>query len=333
MSKVVDKAVDKAGPIFIAIGVFLIDLCVLAFYGVVFPYSHSWSDASFFGKAWIALVLTFTLYMVYCIHFHYYMAIKTPPGTTSSSNNSSTVDASSSNHQEQQDVNAREMLLDMQESGTVKLCKKCHLPKPERAHHCSVCNKCIMRFDHHCPWIHNCVGHFNHRYFVLFMTYLVFSAAYFVYFGWRPFIISMDVVNSDWPYYFPRPLMAFCIILAICMGLAIGGLCGWHYFLILTGQTTVEYYNNDYDKRQCKRQGEVFINMYDFGVKQNFCYFFNISERFPWYTVLYPIPIPPRGNGRVFEKCEAFYLLPRSRQNEYMQMQNESQDIDDMKDF
>lgn len=99
MSKVVDKAVDKAGPIFIAIGVFLIDLCVLAFYGVVFPYSHSWSDASFFGKAWIALVLTFTLYMVYCIHFHYYMAIKTPPGTTSSSNNSSTVDASSSNHQ------------------------------------------------------------------------------------------------------------------------------------------------------------------------------------------------------------------------------------------
>lgn len=29
------------------------------------------------------------------------------------------------------------------------------------------------------------------------MTYLVISAAYFVAFGWRPFIISLDLVNSD----------------------------------------------------------------------------------------------------------------------------------------
>ncbi|KAI7856904.1 hypothetical protein BDC45DRAFT_580031 [Circinella umbellata] len=159
------------------------------------------------------------------------------------------------------------------------------------------------------------------------------SAAYFVAFGWRPFVVSLDLLTSEWPYYFPRPLMAFSMILAICMGLAIGALCLWHYYLIFTAQTTVEFYNNYYDKKQCKRQGEVFINMYDFGFRENARRFFNVCEQFPWYTILYPIPIPPRGNGRVFEKCEEFYLLPKSRQREQIEMQREVQELEDDKDI
>ena len=30
------------------------------------------------------------------------------------------------------------------------ICKKCIKPKPPRTHHCSVCNKCILKMDHHC---------------------------------------------------------------------------------------------------------------------------------------------------------------------------------------
>lgn len=36
----------------------------------------------------------------------------------------------------------------------------------------------------------------------------------------------------------------------------------------------------------------------------------------PWYTVFLPIPIPPKGTGRVYEKCQEFYLLPETRQRE-----------------
>jgi len=55
--------------------------------------------------------------------------------------------------------------------GKATFCKKCDIPRPERAHHCVVCQACILRMDHHCPWINNCVGYNNHKYFLLLGTY------------------------------------------------------------------------------------------------------------------------------------------------------------------
>jgi hypothetical protein len=31
-------------------------------------------------------------------------------------------------------------------------CPRCVSIKPLRAHHCSVCKRCIRKMDHHCPW-------------------------------------------------------------------------------------------------------------------------------------------------------------------------------------
>lgn len=51
------------------------------------------------------------------------------------------------------------------------VCKTCHLPKPERVHHCSKCNQCYFRFDHHCPIIGNCVALYNFKGFILMPIY------------------------------------------------------------------------------------------------------------------------------------------------------------------
>ncbi len=32
-----------------------------------------------------------------------------------------------------------------------KFCRKCRAFKPQRAHHCSICNRCVIKMDHHCP--------------------------------------------------------------------------------------------------------------------------------------------------------------------------------------
>lgn len=31
-----------------------------------------------------------------------------------------------------------------------RYCLMCHVFKPERCHHCSVCNRCVLNMDHHC---------------------------------------------------------------------------------------------------------------------------------------------------------------------------------------
>uniref|UniRef100_A0A1A9X411 Palmitoyltransferase n=1 Tax=Glossina brevipalpis TaxID=37001 RepID=A0A1A9X411_9MUSC len=68
-------------------------------------------------------------------------------------------------------------------ANAVSICKKCITPKPPRTHHCSVCNKCILKMDHHCPWLSNCVGYGNHRYFFLYMLYTTIGSLFLIVFG------------------------------------------------------------------------------------------------------------------------------------------------------
>ncbi|KAI6204380.1 Palmitoyltransferase [Aphelenchoides besseyi] len=76
--------------------------------------------------------------------------------------------------------------------GPIYKCHKCASVKPERAHHCSVCDRCIRRMDHHCPWVNNCVGEKNQKTFVLFTLYIALMSIHVLIWTIAQFVFCVD---------------------------------------------------------------------------------------------------------------------------------------------
>jgi palmitoyltransferase len=53
-----------------------------------------------------------------------------------------------------------------------RFCFKCDKFKPDRTHHCLICNKCILKMDHHCPFLGICIGYYNYKVFINFIICL-----------------------------------------------------------------------------------------------------------------------------------------------------------------
>ncbi|XP_026273524.1 palmitoyltransferase ZDHHC16 [Frankliniella occidentalis] len=164
----VDNFTKFLGPFFVACVLALTSSVVAILYWIGLPY---WWEKSPIATVPILIVGHWILIN---ISFTYYMGVVTPPGYPPEGS-----------------------LI----TEAVSICKKCIAPKPPRTHHCSVCNKCVLKMDHHCPWLNNCVGHLNHRYFYTYMAWMCIGVIFVIIFGLE--ILYKEIISG---YFYDEEL-------------------------------------------------------------------------------------------------------------------------------
>ena len=104
------------------------------------------------------------------------------------------------------------------EKKVTRECTKCNCIKPPRAHHCSICERCVVRMDHHCPWVNNCVGIKNQKHFVLFCFYVFITGVYTILYVGIKGVRCMVNINDHLCDNFRRDLLAIVIcVLALIL--------------------------------------------------------------------------------------------------------------------
>lgn len=144
------------------------------------------------------------------------------------------------------------------ESIRIKYCNTCHIYRPPRAIHCSVCNNCVERFDHHCPWIGNCVGRRNYQTFFGFVWCTILCCVFMLCVSIVHLVlIAIDVADNQsginiftyllkYGGWFSGAMVPYCLL-----ALALVGFLGlFHCTLISTGQTTNEKLKGLYRKKK-----------------------------------------------------------------------------------
>ena len=149
----------------------------------------------------------------------------------------------------------------------MRMCQRCLRTKPDRCHHCSQCNKCVLKMDHHCPWVANCIGFYNYKYFINMLFYASFSCNIIVSSSAKLVngILSKDTASESKVDYRVAYFIVTAYVLACVFGFIITGFFTFHLWMISNQYTTIEF---------CEKRGSDNLfkdkSPYNLGVYRNF---------------------------------------------------------------
>ncbi|ORC89129.1 zinc finger protein [Trypanosoma theileri] len=240
--------------------VLLILLNVIPYYVAFLPRLHrsyQHGDVSFFYYLYCHLGMAITETLVFV---NFFLAVSTPPGYVEREPWSHTPVFRGRPGSEFNTHEVRQVGLD----GKLRFCFRCEIYKPDNAHHCRSCRRCVYRMDHHCPWINNCVGRDNLKYFLLFLAYIplggfhiatttIYSLCYHF-----PFFSSADLGDGV--------LLVGSAVLSAVMGFSFLLFAAHFVYLAVRGETTVanviSYRRSDQQRHQqlIKEEREKFLD-------------------------------------------------------------------------
>lgn len=139
----------------------------------------------------------------------------------------------------------KEMINQMgfREGQVIFKCPKCCSIKPYRAHHCSVCQRCVRKMDHHCPWVNNCVGENNQKYFVLFTFYIASISLHSLFLAINQLLVCVRHEWKDCTAYTPPStviLLLFLIFEALLFAIFTMVMLGTQIQAIWNDKTGIE---------------------------------------------------------------------------------------------
>jgi len=192
-------------------------------------------------------------------------------------------------------------------------CVHCEIFKPPRAHHCSNCNRCCLKFDHCCPWVGQCVGHYNHKAFILFLFYVSVAMSFLA-------SLSLKTILEYWlcpscQFYlsiYQHLILAINLILIVLFVpqtiiLFINQMDG-----VCKNTTKVELWLVHWAKRDAKLKNQDYFYPYDHGILKNLYEFFGRSV-FIWFLPTtepvqdglgYPDLFPDEQRSLLFENSD-----------------------------
>jgi DHHC palmitoyltransferase len=118
-------------------------------------------------------------------------------------------------------------------------CRRCSGLKPPRAHHCSMVDRCVLRFDHYCPWVFQTVGHYNYKFYFLTVLYCTLLCGTVSLAVLARFLVT-GVRFSD-ECTLELSLCGTLLAVALLFWFMVGGLFGTHYRYVALNLTTVEW--------------------------------------------------------------------------------------------
>ncbi|XP_063360018.1 palmitoyltransferase ZDHHC11 [Cydia amplana] len=144
---------------------------------------------------------------------------------------------------------------------------RCHLcniyTSSKKTKHCSICNKCVDRFDHHCKWLNNCVGQRNYAAFITAAATALFISMFtsclcltdiilFLSYPQKLSVSAQQFINcsiyeaTSCNKYCKNSICFLVFLIVLCVSAfaiacALLHLCCFHVYIWILGVSTYEY--------------------------------------------------------------------------------------------